>query len=394
MKYIIHFNESEYNYHVGNIKDTKNIETHLSDNIIRMEGRHTGHFGSGMYFSTYKGENYNSKYGEYSSYDKINNKPDLHEVESYGNTKLYRVDFNIYKNLYRVTSEKHGDFLYKTLKIANSIFNSYENGSSKTYLILKHNLNILGLKLPNYKDFIKMIKDAKKDYEMLRSEGNVVNKSSFSTRIMEYNDYNGVNVSNVPGYDNTTHGSVIYDMSKLSDQPKKIDTSSIFFNNIKNNIIYPWDNNLVARLLNNEKLYDEQIKELNEMDFKKSNILMKRYYNWIYSFYFEKLNKNLQLSYIRTLPLKLKEDYIYNLDSIENDNIKLILTYFDNINFIYDKNVKFNKVTLLTIILDSLTNYNFEEYADKIIYGINRKLDENEQDAYDYLLNFREKYGT
>ena len=239
-----------------------------------------------------------------------------------------------------------------------------------------------------------MIKDAKKDYEMLRSEGNVVNKSSFSTRIMEYNDYNGVNVSNVPGYDNTTHGSVIYDMSKLSDQPKKIDTSSIFFNNIKNNIIYPWDNNLVARLLNNEKLYDEQIKELNEMDFKKSNILMKRYYNWIYSFYFEKLNKNLQLSYIRTLPLKLKEDYKYNLDSIENDNIKLILTYFDNINFIYDKNVKFNKVTLLTIILDSLTNYNFEEYADKIIYGINRKLDENEQDAYDYLLNFREKYGT
>jgi hypothetical protein len=31
---------------------------------------------------------------------------------------------------------------------------------------------------------------------------------------MEYNGYNGVNVNNIEGWDNTTHGSVIYDISK------------------------------------------------------------------------------------------------------------------------------------------------------------------------------------
>jgi hypothetical protein len=32
---------------------------------------------------------------------------------------------------------------------------------------------------------------------------------------MEYNGYNGVNVSGIEAYDNTTHGSVIYDLSKV-----------------------------------------------------------------------------------------------------------------------------------------------------------------------------------
>ena len=38
---------------------------------------------------------------------------------------------------------------------------------------------------------------------------------SFSTVFMEYNGYNGVNVSGIYGLDNTLHGSVIYDLSKV-----------------------------------------------------------------------------------------------------------------------------------------------------------------------------------
>ena len=39
---------------------------------------------------------------------------------------------------------------------------------------------------------------------------------SFSTKIMEMNGFNGVNVSGIPEFDNTLHGSVIYDVNKVS----------------------------------------------------------------------------------------------------------------------------------------------------------------------------------
>ena len=45
--------EAEYNYHRSkgdNVDTTKTPVPHFSDDIFRMSGRDTGHFGSGMYF--------------------------------------------------------------------------------------------------------------------------------------------------------------------------------------------------------------------------------------------------------------------------------------------------------------------------------------------------------
>lgn len=208
--------EQEFNYHVGNLGDKpEEVKPHGSDNLIRLgSGRDTGHFGSGLYFSTYN--------GEFKDYENKNpDKPELIEIKN----GVYRVDFDLYKNLYRVNSTLHGDLLFKSLKKLNNIFwgSVDRDGSFETYptigndyLLVNHNFNYLGLKLPKYRDFIGMIKAAAKnmvDKEDLRS---------FSTRIMEYNGYNGVNVSGIKYYDNTLHGSVIYDIKKLSKDIKKV----------------------------------------------------------------------------------------------------------------------------------------------------------------------------
>jgi hypothetical protein len=39
---------------------------------------------------------------------------------------------------------------------------------------------------------------------------------------MEWNGFNGVNVSGIDFYDNTKHGSVIYDLSKVSDEMREV----------------------------------------------------------------------------------------------------------------------------------------------------------------------------
>lgn len=100
-------NEIEYNYHVGDIKDVNDVRPHYSDNKNIMRGRDTGHFGSGMYFSTYDGK-YNN--------DSIN--PRLIQIDK----NVYRVDFDLYKNLYRVRDDRHGDMLFNTLRNLNNLY--------------------------------------------------------------------------------------------------------------------------------------------------------------------------------------------------------------------------------------------------------------------------------
>jgi hypothetical protein len=172
--------------------DPSNIKPYYSDNIFRMDVRDTGHFGSGVYFSTYKHSfrdkrDYDEKYGD------IGNPSQLTQVDDH----LFRVNFNIYKNLYKMKSEKQGDFLHRTLKEINNIFYTFLHNKadifdnlSKRYLIVKSNLSKSNLNIPNYKEFINMLKNAYNDY---KNESN--NIASFSTRIMEFNGYNGVSVS-------------------------------------------------------------------------------------------------------------------------------------------------------------------------------------------------------
>ena len=80
-----------------------------------MFGRDTGHFGSGTYFSTYKDSEDRQKYIDNST------NPDPHFIKV--DDRVYRVNFDLYKNLYRVRSKKQGDVLYTLLKNVNSLYN-------------------------------------------------------------------------------------------------------------------------------------------------------------------------------------------------------------------------------------------------------------------------------
>ena len=45
---------------------------------------------------------------------------------------------------------------------------------------------------------------------------------------MEWNGFNGVNVSGVEYYDNTKHGSVIYDLSKTDTEMEEISPVNLY----------------------------------------------------------------------------------------------------------------------------------------------------------------------
>jgi hypothetical protein len=51
---------------------------------------------------------------------------------------------------------------------------------------------------------------------------------SFSTLFMEWNGFNGVNVSGVDYYDNTKHGSVIYDLSKINTSMEEVMPKNLY----------------------------------------------------------------------------------------------------------------------------------------------------------------------
>ena len=208
-KYLL--KEENWNFHHTS-DDIKGYgKPYASDNRYNMLGRSTGHFGSGTYFSTYNAE-YDRK-DDIRKYTKdMTRHPEFIKVDN----GVYRVDFDIYKNLYDVKSEKEGDILYTALRNLNSMFNKVtynEYDLSLYYQIIYKNCKALGLKCPNYKDLIRMMQKYDKSD----------NIQSFSTYFMEYNGFNGVNVSGIGKYDNTTHGSVIYDLSKTSLTPIKLD---------------------------------------------------------------------------------------------------------------------------------------------------------------------------
>ena len=369
--------ESDYNYHVGNLNGSK-LQPYYSDNIFVMSGRGTGHFGSGMYFSTYNHEDKAEYSKKYQSSFKLN--PELIQVDG----SVYRVDLDIYKNLFRVKSTVQAEFLFKTLKNINHLFYYYnserEDGItipvelSKRYLIAKNNCEELGIKIPPYREFINLLETACKDYIEGKYGKKSVNSASMSTRIMEYSGFNGVNVSGIKGYDNTTHGSVIYDVSKLSSIPIEVKDIE-FLSDIKNNVIGGYKN-IKANLLRNSTLFFDEIKTLSTKD---QIIYIKRFSKYLPSFLLEKLPSKVKEAYVKSLPNKIKNNLM------ENDpNISDIELLIDNnyINLIIDKNVKIGDVTFLCFVLGVL--WKFPDKYQKIIFdNINREMDEQEKYYYD-----------
>jgi len=397
--------EAEYNYHVssGGMPLGNNPEPYGSDNIFRMQGRGTGHFGSGVYFSTYKcGDNtdYDNKYGQYGS-KSIPNNPELINVEA----NLYRVDFDIYKNLYRVNNNNHAEILFKTLKLCNETFYSFNaayedeqkvpNWLGNRYLLLKNNLEKLALKIPNYKEFIEMLIKSSTYYTDFRQKKNTNEdttlEASFSTKIMEYNGYNGVNVSSIHGYDNTLHGSVIYDMSKIDGNPKPITNIGMFCKITNKGVAGEMltgnkSEDLKLKLLNDKDLISTDFELINQLPQQTQLMIMKRYNKFIPDYNITYLNDYCKTIYFKTLAYKLKNGLIE-----EAPNVRAIESIIDNgyLNIIYDPTILFNGSTFLLYVLNVIWRFD-EEVKTQIINNIPRELNPDEQEQ---LKMYHEEYG-
>lgn len=179
----------------------------------------TGQFGSGTYFSTfntpYERLDTMNKYGDSNP----NQNPNFIKIAD----NVYRVDMDLYKNLYRVHSEKEGDILHTMMGDLNGFYHKVSGyglgeyrphganfNNALLYQGIKMNATALGLKCPSYMELTRMAQE--------HAKSGKEKPQSFSTVFMEYNGFNGVNVCGIDGFDTSRHGSVIYDLSKVSNE--------------------------------------------------------------------------------------------------------------------------------------------------------------------------------
>jgi hypothetical protein len=404
LKYII---ERSFAYHVGNVGKTTDefepnkVKPYYSENIVMIDGtRGTGHFGSGMYFSTYNCKGWEEK--DYQ--EKFGNKDvdvsKLHKVDK----GVYRVDMDLYKNLYKVRNFKQGKFLHDVLKS----FNSWHSMYSEDYYALKNNLEYLGLKIPPFKELVLMNKKAKADKQQANSSDTKnIDYRSMSTRIMEYNGYNGVNVSGISELDNTSYGSVIYDLSKWDEDTERIPDNKV--NNYcqinkSGKIDYITDNSaynkpMVKRVLDNLYTGREFLSKTNDKDCaycfesippKLLPHFFKMYQHFIPDYYFDNLSPEIQNAYLNGLPRKFINGTMRH-NKIGNDLSPIIK---NRINYIFNQNYKIGGVKnrwetiegkpIFNVILDN--SFYFDDniikmITDKIENG-SVKLSPKQQEAY------------
>lgn len=213
------------NYHYSNNGDVDldvtNIKPEYSDNLFRMKGRDTGHFGSGVYFSTYD----NSGREEINvANDKFSGSEGLRRVSS----NLVTIDLDEVPNMFRVRTDSLAETLYETLSEINNFF--YRNALGEeynfrnsdlinTYRLVRTNFRKMGVSFMSLKEFMVIVSETANDFR-LGSE-NAKRIGSLSTRIMTELGYSGVDVSGLFKWDNTRHGSVVYDLGGIKKLIKK-----------------------------------------------------------------------------------------------------------------------------------------------------------------------------
>ena len=379
-------NESEWNYHFSKLDKEHTLEPYVSDNKLQMAGRETGHFGSGTYFSTFPEKGLNGKY-------KDNQTPNFIKVGE----NTYRVDFDLYKNLYRVKSKKQGDILYTMCYSLNRMYNNiayrgefkkkdakYDN--AYLYQIIKANADALNLKCPSY-------------YELTRMAQNHKGEQSFSTLFMEYNGYNGVNVSGIDYYDNTKHGSVIYDLSKVGGEMEQVNPKSLFsgFNQRSyNNTIAQTDyDDAVGNSLAGD--YPMWQNNLNDMPMNKALRLLKNYTmngKTISDYSMLNLNNKLLERYLRILYTSITNKWQYYDDieyaATDYENISSFIEAINKTKSYYWANLANGKISMLIEMLKRLPidwdltveeeNRQKKEYLDMLLGYLNRGLTKKEKE--------------
>ena len=395
--------ESEYNFHYGKNHD---MRPYLSDSKYQMAGRETGHFGSGTYFSTYKGDRDLDKYRDGSN----NFNPSFIQIAN----NVYRVDFDLYKNLYRVRSKRHGDILFTMLRDLNRMFNRisymgsfnryhaiYENAD--LYQRIKANADGLGLRCPSYYELTRMAQSLGKDDNDIRS---------FSTVFMEWNGFNGVNVSGIDYYDNTRHGSVIYDLSKVGGEMKEVTPKSLY-TGYKD---YPYDDMIVRSGIDDnvvDSLRGDSLfwaDKLNKMSSSYAMRLLKNYIdsgNILNGYELMQLNETLIKRYLRILYVRnprnvwgdrLCDDIVYGNES------RMYTKLIEKLGLYYWVNYKSDKGSVLVNLLNNFdTNLDWglsveqenrkkKEYLSLLMRYMQRELNKYEREFIedDYYLTVGE----
>ena len=379
--------ESEWNFHFGKGHD---LRPYVSDNKFQMFGRETGHFGSGTYFSTYRDVKDIDNYGELSR----NQNPNFIEVHDH----VYRVDFDLYKNLYRVRSKRQGDILYTMMKNLNRMYNRIVNmghfnpndanyNNSVLYQVIMRNAEALSLRCPSYYELTRMAQ---------RHEG----VQSFSTLFMEWNGYNGVNVSGVDYYDNTKHGSVIYDLSKVNTDMEEVMPKSLY-TGYKD---YPYDDTVVQNGFDDPRIESLRgdrglwVHKLNDMPLSQAMRLLKNYMDSghiIDSFDVRGMNDELAKRYLRLLFVKNPRNYwTGNLcdDVVYGDESRLYTKLIEKLGAYYWINYESKKGSVLINLLNNFgmnldwnltteqENAKKEEYLNMLMEYMQRDLTDWEKE--------------
>lgn len=340
--------EVDYSLHVNrhNEFDVNKLEKYGggTDTLIMMKGRGTGHFGSGTYLSTYKQiSDFNVDSSEVKDILTKNYGKPLIKVDE----GTYAIDLDRY-NLYKPKNEKHAEILFELLKNINDLFFSVE-ADSNSVLKKEYLTDILDsckkLNLKFTKEFVKKVRyEVMPNYSKNRIEGeNLKYRASISTMFMEDNGWNGVNVNNIPMFDNTRHGSVIYDMKNVVDAPKQTSPyyADIFSNNtetlkdlIKIANKYNYSNANLTKLSNSEINRLLKLIRYNALSFASYNS----------NFEFQRDNDNIdlhQIEHVMKVYPNIIFDKIKDLD-FENENIDsniygFVIMYLDKNPNDYDK---------------------------------------------------------
>jgi hypothetical protein len=320
-----------------------------TDTLIKMKGRGTGHFGSGTYLSTYK---------QISDFNVDSSKVKDILTKNYGKPLIkvdggtYAIDLDRY-NLYKPKNEKHAEILFELLKNINDLFYAVEanpnSALKKEYLTdILDSCKKLNLKFT--KEFVKKIK-----YEVLpnysknwRGSEDLKYRASISTMFMEDNGWNGVNVNNIPMFDNTRHGSVIYDMKSVVDAPK---ITSPYYSDI---------------FTNNTETLKDLIKIANKYNYSNANLT--KLSN-------SEINRLLKLIRYNALSFA---SYNSNFE-FQRDSDKIDLHQIEHVMKVYPN-----------IIFDKIKDLDFEnENIDSNIYGfVIMYLDKNPNDYDKKYLNY------
>ena len=398
--------EGEYMFHLTGGNKTydrinvDNVEPYYSDSIIYMSGRDTGHFGSGMYFSTYSCKDYGAYYDDLQQY-KDDYKPE-HKKLLKITDGLYRVNTDLYQNLYRIKNEEQGRLLHKTLNWINASTSSYNDkplDKRMSYPKHKHNLELLGLKMPPYREFVAMVAKGMEDIKKSRGYENnkEFDRRSMSTRIMEYNGYNGVNTSGVAALDNTTYGSVIYDMQKINTDFVPVGKNQIhqyceMKNGIINNERSIFDKQTPEKMVMYLLSKDERVPsfQINKIPEKYLSFFFNRHYHFLYDFVLEDLSEYAKKMYFISLSKKLKtgEMVVRNTKREISPLFEYDISMILNPNNIVQPDYDTTPITLLELVLRRPYEFDDEKHMIPLVKKIKetgRKLSPGEQEWYDQL---------